>query len=377
MIKIFKSSWLLYSVIFFLAFGIRAGCFYFRGVQPAGDSDYYLSGARILLDHHWSYISLAKEGYPFYYWFYPTFLAVFNGNQTLVVIVQILLESLAAVWLYQIATTVFNRSTGLLAAFIFIFWWEIFQWNTYILTDSLFIFVLTASLFTYLMAEKHYKYYYRGLTGLSILLAILLRPTSLPLLAAFYIVLVPFKKQWLKFGSLFIILIIISSLLTLIYKLAPHSTHGINYFIDYFIGLYQRGEIIQGRVGDRLSVRWDDGWSWHNVLSFVHLYILRLVAFWQPFDKQYAIAHKALNTLVYTPVYLGSAYAILNWKTIATNKKAFVFLTSLIIGYWLFQSLTIIDYDWRYRLPTLPFLVLLASGGIMYFWQNKSTFWKK
>jgi hypothetical protein len=42
----------------------------------------------------------------------------------------------------------------------------------------------------------------------------------------------------------------------------------------------------------------------------------------------------------------------------------FLAAAGAVLAYAVFHGLVQVDFDWRYRLPVIPHLILLAAGGI-------------
>jgi len=70
----------------------------------------------------------------------------------------------------------------------------------------------------------------------------------------------------------------------------------------------------------------------------------------------------------YVPAYVLAAWLIISlWRgdNGLTEPQAKVFLAAggAIFAYAVFHAFVLLDFDWRYRLPVLPYLILLATGG--------------
>jgi hypothetical protein len=48
----------------------------------------------------------------------------------------------------------------------------------------------------------------------------------------------------------------------------------------------------------------------------------------------------------------------------ASERKVFLAAFGALFSYALFHGLVQVDFDWRYRVPVLPHLILLAAGGL-------------
>ena len=95
-------------------------------------------------------------------------------------------------------------------------------------------------------------------------------------------------------------------------------------------------------------------------IDILKIYFLRLVNFFNPYAESFSIIHIILNSFQFFLVLL----SIITWILIGGNTKSidrtilFILLLSFSIAS--FHTFTLIDYDWRYRFPTiLPLIMIL------------------
>jgi 4-amino-4-deoxy-L-arabinose transferase-like glycosyltransferase len=91
----------------------------------------------------------------------------------------------------------------------------------------------------------------------------------------------------------------------------------------------------------------------------------RFARFFQFTSSNYSRIHNVVNVVYFVPLYLLVLYGIASGLRGEDEKRRKVIILAalcVIAVAWL-HALTILDYDWRYRLPMLPFLVLLAGCG--------------
>ena len=75
-----------------------------------------------------------------------------------------------------------------------------------------------------------------------------------------------------------------------------------------------------------------------------------------------------MSLAFFLPVYaLAGWLGIVLWRGndgLGENQRR-LFLASMgaVLAYASFHALVQVDFDWRYRLPILPHLILLAAGG--------------
>ncbi|HEY8133597.1 MAG TPA: hypothetical protein VII12_17095 [Thermoanaerobaculia bacterium] len=101
--------------------------------------------------------------------------------------------------------------------------------------------------------------------------------------------------------------------------------------------------------------------------QYIGLYMDRLAHFFQVTASGFSSAHNAYQLAFFVPLYAGAVAAVLSMGTKPrVCRREIVVLLSLlaILSFAVFHAFTILDFDWRYRLPVVPHLILLASAGV-------------
>lgn len=121
------------------------------------------------------------------------------------------------------------------------------------------------------------------------------------------------------------------------------------------------------------QIVWDRRETYHlppHVLSaFWAVTADRFAHFFAIGASTYSRIHWTGQFLFYGPVYLLSAlfaFALLTGRTGLARPETDTFYAALgaIVAYACFHAVVQVDYDWRYRLPIMPHLILLAAGGV-------------
>ena len=94
--------------------------------------------------------------------------------------------------------------------------------------------------------------------------------------------------------------------------------------------------------------------------KFYHYFV-----FWRP---EFSPAHKALNLGFFVPAYVLAFLALIPLPGGRRVSLAAVLVLAWIIIFAVFQAVQYIDYDWRYRLPVLAPLMVLAGLGAGRLW---------
>lgn len=356
--------------IFLTSLGIRFLYLYLFGIKIGADSTFYeLSSQHIIAA---GYNPLALFPTPPYYWLYPYIIAIFHSNYFLLVIFQVILQSVVAVLMYRIGTLLYGKKAGIIAGLIYAFLFEIFQWDTYILTDSVFVGLLVFVLYMLTKGIAKIISYHSLILAGGIMAVILLRPTSFPFLVALVVYLL---WRLRKYRKLIILSLIIIGIVGVIIAYAIglfESGHkfGVTYYLQYFFSLYERGIVIRDRPFYDIDTAWESGFTASNSITFCNIFMHKLAAFWYVTVQDFSWPHKLFNILTLIPLYcfaiLGYIYS---WRN--PSKHPIVkFTFQVIIFFWVFQALTEVDYDFRYRVPVLPFVILFASNGFVELWKH-------
>lgn len=125
---------------------------------------------------------------------------------------------------------------------------------------------------------------------------------------------------------------------------------------------YAIGEVVSARpetfhapprhIGDFMLISAD---------RFLHFFAFDAAAF--------SRAHMVVELAFLLPCYTLAAWlAVALWRGRtafpAAERKVFLAAYGALFSYALFHALVQVDFDWRYRLPVLPHLILLAAGGL-------------
>lgn len=361
-----RSHFLWPAVIFIAAVVVRLALLATLGVHIGADTTFYSSKAAIIVAAHYNIFALAVHGVPPYYWLYPLVMAVFRSNATAIIVFQILLQGLAAILVYAIGATLFDRRAGIMAGLLYVGLFELFQWDIYILTDSLFVFLLVLA--TYLLVRWERLRTRSTAIGLVITLVgiALLRPTSLP----FFVAVGLWGLRTFRASRRFIVASLIVGagvallVATRLGLFNPHQGYGIAYYGGYFFMLFQHGIVIRDRPAYTLDVHWDHGVTLSNLAFLGSIFLHRLVAFWYATVREFAPFHKLLNIVTLVPLYVLAVIGVWRRPNNASVGSRITFVLQVILFFWVFQALTEVDYDFRYRAPVLPFVVLLAGNGL-------------
>lgn len=271
-----------------------------------------------------------------------------------------LFSSIFIIYLSLKITNISGLSNIILFSLMQIFCIDLWIYNSYVLSDLFFTVFSTLIFISTLKYIKTNKTKHILIVFFLIFFLFFLRPTSMPLLL--FVLLALFIK--IKFHKFFIfnffiyasILFIFIFLISIFQKIL--ITNDFIFYIKilnnyiYWLKLqfhdgiiiYDRPEYNVGNVND--------------ISSILYYNINKLILYYNFIPIGYSNNHKLIN-LIYIILIIVS---IFKFKII--DKSNFdivsIYLISVfILAFGIFHMITIIDYDWRYRLPILPILTLI------------------
>ncbi len=232
---------------------------------------------------------------------------------------------------------------------------DLLHWPRYVLTDTIFSFLVM--LLVYLMTKsiiKNKNYYFLMIIVASLIY--LTRPTSIPFIFAL-IFFISISKTQFNYNPRIILLFIFALFIftpfifALLYQLM-NDYLGNNLQAFFLIEMVKSGMIIHDRPDTWVNAP-------NTFLDVAYLYFLRLLFFFKPYVKSFSDIHIILNLIQSVYIFL----SIFLWSIFGLNFKIFnkiVFLILLISFITAaFHAFTLIDYDWRYRFPIImPLLII-------------------
>jgi len=130
---------------------------------------------------------------------------------------------------------------------------------------------------------------------------------------------------------------------------------------------------IVGRTYASGQVVWDRPETYHAppalIWDFWAITADRFLHFFAPAAGNYSPAHKVAQYAFYIPVYGFAAYFVAMLAAgrsgLAKPRQDVCYAAfGAIMAYAAFHAMVQVDYDWRYRVPILPHLILLAAAGV-------------
>jgi hypothetical protein len=261
------------------------------------------------------------------------------------------------------------------AAFLDAF--ELFLWIPYALSDVSFMFLSCVVVFltcSFAPADRPLSLLRTALPILVSVLALLYRPAALPLLVLVIVAAVAGRRlhsaenvrytvvaRWAVAAIVVTIglVVLLDSVLMNNPDLWPFPF--VSAWIHELSQEYHQGMVVYGRpeTFHRAPV---------NTLDYMWLNVDRLRSFFVFTSQSFSRPHEIANVAFFVPVYMGWLAAV--WSTMRRKNCvdprlwwAIAVGTLFVVVFAVFHSLQQIDFDWRYRLPCLPVLILLGAIG--------------
>ena len=308
-------------------------------------------------------------------------MAIF-ADPVAVVGVQAIAAGLSVILVYKIARILFNRTTAIIAGLFYYDAWDITLWSLYVLSDSFFVSLLLLCVYCLLLALRNKKYL--PLFTATALYTLIFRPTGIIAIGVIlvYIAIQPdgrqvmafFRKHLAAIGGGIAVAAAAFGLLAAAGAFDPfiHSLQFNAKMVLY--NVYAKGWIYDRPTPYDYFFRPDYRINIANslVLSFLinnwdHvsvLYAKRAIAFlgkwvWEinltTFIGLVIFVEKTLPPVLFVT---GTIAAIANGTF---RRAAIVWL--IVLAVFAFCVLLFIDAMYRYRLPAIPFIAIVAAYG--------------
>jgi hypothetical protein len=352
----------------FAAFSIFIlGYNWFQGLVLSSDSYTYILWAEQLIDNNLSFFEFHKsKESSFIYFFYDFFLLyiallklIFNESwQTAFFSLNLLYLGISLKIFHELSD--FSRNEfkiNIILIALLILSIDFLIWPHFLLTESIFIMLFMSSIFFYreyfIESNTRNKICLLGFIIFSIL-SLFTKPGSIGLLSGLLFFHIFKNVRWFK--DEFLIKIFFAGLIFFIpflFEFVLNSLNDSNNFkISQLIGYAQSGFIISDRestyiISDSTNLR--------------DVFLMRLFYFFIPIVPEMSKLHIFADSLFALVLIL----SLLTWTHYSNRYSVHSkMLCKLMLCIFLFSafyhSATLIDYDWRYRFPSLMPMVLFV-----------------
>ena len=276
-------------------------------------------------------------------------------------------------------------------AILYLLSYEIVLWLPFVLTDTTFMLssflVLSLSFISFSEKKKQRILLFWGVTFFILFISLYIRPAFFPLLSFYIIALFVFltfdisgpikRNKFIRKFTLFSCLGIIVLIFYFAASISDPSSYLSNMLLR--VGFDSRcficepgSPFCEGEM--RGIVVNNRPYTYHkvpvSVIDYVLIIVDKFLHFFAIYTRDYSLKHKIFNYLFFLPAYglaLITLYEIFRKKSkLSPEEWNLTFLSVIfVVIFALFHSITILDYDWRYRLPCIAPLIVLAGIGSM------------
>ena len=230
-------------------------------------------------------------------------------------------------------------------------------WSNYLLTDFFFSFLCLAFVVNLSLKNNNY------INFLLIVLLIFTRPPGIVSVFIYlqYLFLINvtedknlLKKKFFILITIYFIISIFTAYL-LINNIFPDT------FYDTF--QYHRSYYLEGVIiNDRPHTYVEEP---KNLIDMIKIIFLRFINFFKFYDELYSFKHNILNTFIFITLFSLSLFTLFKFNSYQIEqKKIIITMVITIVSFCFFHSILIIDYDWRYRIPCIIPISILAIMGL-------------
>ncbi len=354
-----------------------------RGIPKCDDTTWYLNYANNLLANLQNGLDIDDTLYFGYNILLSFLLAVFRDPAT-VVLLQGLVAGLSVVLVYKIARLLFTKTTAIIASIFYIGAWDVTMWASYLLSDSFFLSLLLLTVYSMLLALETGRRSHRLLFLAAAGYLFIFRPTGIPIVA----VLIPYIIYRLPRPA--VTAFLARYRLPLCGAAAAFVAGGAYLYwsgaLDPFFASFRYNVLkvlytvyAKGFIYDYAHPRdlkffpdftVDVGNS--PVLSFIvnnwdyvsTLYLKRAVAFLGHWVWKADLGTLSGAYIFIANIWPAALFAVGTVAAVADRrfaKAAPLWLITLAV--FTFCTLLFMDWMYRYRLPAIPFIAIVAAYG--------------
>lgn len=289
-----------------------------------------------------------------------------HGWPSVMVAFNVICSGVLAVMLVDVAKRSMRSAMAVLAALLlYLVCYETLQWLPFIVTDPMFGvvgFVPFAIVARRILDPREPPL--PLLLVVSLVIAVFTRPPGvllIPLVLFVEFVLVQ-KRVRARSATIFIVAAALAAIFVrtaIVYQPALWPVDFLRPKIEEFANREKKGEVVYDlKESYRQPPR--------TPIDHVVIEGDRFVRFFQFITPAYSRVHKLINVVYFVTLYVLALTGFLaGLRAGDPHRRAFVIALAMWIGLFaLYQALTILDYDWRFRLPILPQCILLATCGV-------------
>src|SRR5688500_13513274 len=348
------------------------------GVRMSPDSLAYAYWSARLIESGFDYpkvIAEASGGFPaILYALFGTLVALLRlafggGWATALVALNLAAHVALGLLVMRLAARVTGSGPAAWAALLlYLGCFDLLMWVPLVLSDSTFV-LLAFTIFT--LAAARILGDSKGWAAVLATAAagVFYRPTGMVLLPdlAWAIYLAKTRKPQLRRGPVLAVLGIGTAAVFMAFAWFAQDPgrwpfDALSAAFDNVASEYARGEVVSARPE-----------TYHlppvGLIDYLLISADRFLHFFAIGAASFSAGHWLVELAFFLPCYgLASWLAVSLWRRSSAfgpaERKVFLAAFGAVLSYALFHALVQVDFDWRYRTPILPHLILLAAGGL-------------
>lgn len=348
--------------LFLFALSVRVAYWVYRGTVLAADTSGYFGSCQLLQQDFaaalQTFVGIEYLGFtgPF-----CTFY-ILSNNLTGWIIIQVILSAFGCVLIYLTAKKIINRTAGIVAGGTLAILFDSFQWDVYILSDSIFVFAMTATLWAMASHCVHRTPRTRLFALSSLGYLAITRPFGIPILLTVVV-----ADQFLSGLDLLPQVRGIAPLFVAVSGAVVLLSQRISWVLEHVTSSFATGLLVWNEPTlvypfipeGTVSI----GYLLSNIHHIILIAILRTLVFFLPVMPRFSLVHNLTNIVTLVPVMLLAAIGVVRLSRRQKTEYLLMWLVPLI-AILLVISVTFVDWDWRYRAPAGPLLAVLAGYTI-------------
>jgi hypothetical protein len=269
-----------------------------------------------------------------------------EGWLAVLVAINVLCNALTASLVVRVAIAARGFRAGLVALAFYLAAFDIAAWTRFPLTDIPFLFVsFAAPAFIFIAPRPN-----RVLIVFFTLAALVLRPVgflwALLVALAMLVAAKPQRLRWLPWLAIPAIALFLAHTWAV-----QHPERWDSPMLQWDARQYAAGEVVDGRPDTAHAKP-------SSFLDYAAITADRFRYFFAFTAKGFSRAHALYGVAYYVPLYALALAALFRRRDVIVSTSA---LFVLVVAFW--HALVIVDFDWRYRLPVMPHLIVMAACG--------------
>jgi len=343
-------------------------------LQPSPDMKFYLTLADAVSKGHFVEVFTTSKQANFTVILFPTLIAAVRMLspahwQFGMLAINVLCAALTAMLLVKLARMINGSDiAAAVALLLYVVSYDVAIWVRFLETDHLYTVISTAAFFLLIRGVLHPEGPQTGRrvkTGIATVLAAVTRPVGVVVVPVVVLVEWVFVKRADKPGRRALWTVVVAGILAaflvhawFFQDMRRWPSQWMRPKLQEYAAREQKGEVV-----------FDHQESYHRppvtIVDYVAMEADRFTRFFQITSSANSTRHNVIAAVYYVPLYLLAMIGFVDAVRSGDRRRSAVAQTALL---WILSNvtlcaITVLDYDWRYRMPLMPQLILLAACG--------------